>query len=312
MKTIFSLALFLFLFSVLPTADSRLFSASGASASQNNRIKFQILAIEENPTERKILSETTIEGPPGTDFNINLQTGRFKMQARFLSDLIAPDALKVRAKLNTRRLYGYSASNLPLYEEDAQNHTLNMGFDENIVLLPFGRGSGAETLKIEITPTLLQSASGAAEPLKINFVKQLQSGEIAVEASKIPHRFEVEAILLADGREIARGAAENLLEEPQAIVLQPHDEAKIPPLTVKLSVDKYTRSRPSDRVSINFDFYRANEQSADKKETLITKGAGVASLGGAIGYRLDESFLSDGRKYELKFKIRLATGERAD
>src|SRR5947209_8200454 len=93
------------------------------------RIRFQIATVEEDGNVRRIVSLSTVEGPPGTDFDINLQDARFKMSARFLTDLVAPGALKVRTKLNTRRFYGLSPKNLPLYEEDAQAETLQLGFD---------------------------------------------------------------------------------------------------------------------------------------------------------------------------------------
>src|SRR5687768_15083519 len=93
------------------------------------RIRFQVATIEEGDGGRKVISNATIEGPPGTDFGVDFQFGRFKMSARFLTDLISPAELKVRAKLITRRLYGYSKNNLPLYEEDNQSETLHLGFE---------------------------------------------------------------------------------------------------------------------------------------------------------------------------------------
>lgn len=309
MKIRFFLTLVLFLLSVLAAGDDKSFSVSARSGER--RVQFQVMTIEETAGGRKVLAETIVEGLPGTDFNINLQTERFKMQARFLTDLIASDALKIRANLNTRRLFGYSPANLPLYEEDAQKHALEINFDETIVLLPFGRGA-AETLKIEITPTLL-SASTDETPLKINIGKQLSSGEIFVEAAKIPHRFETEVVLLADGQEVARAVADSLLEEAGEIILQPDAKAEKEitekPLTVKLSVDKYTRSRPSDSVAISFNVYRARDNQI---ETIIPKAAGAAPLGGELRYVLEENYFSGGKKYELKFKVRLAKGERAD
>src|SRR6185369_4496251 len=185
MKIRFLFLLVLSVLLVFLSGDNR---RSSAETSGGKRlVRFQVVTIEESSAGRKVLSETTIEGPSGTDFNINLQTGRFKMQARFLTDLTASNRLKLRADLNTRRLYGNSPSNLPLYEEDRQKQTLEIGFDESIVLLPFGRNTNAETLKIEITPAMLPGLTNESN-LKINLGKQLASGEIYVEAFKIPHR----------------------------------------------------------------------------------------------------------------------------
>ncbi|HKC63158.1 MAG TPA: hypothetical protein VKB86_05945, partial [Pyrinomonadaceae bacterium] len=133
--------------------------ASSPGARESERLRFRITTIEERAGERNVVSDATVEGPAGTDFDISLQSERFKMNARFLTDLIEHNSLKVRAKLDTRRLYGYSEQNLPLFEEDNQNQTLQLGFDESVVLLPFGRGGANNRLKIEITPQVSDEPS---------------------------------------------------------------------------------------------------------------------------------------------------------
>ena len=187
-----------------------------------------------------------------------------------------------------------------------------------IVLLPFGRGGGGtEILKIEITPTLLKVPSNAKpQPLKIEFGEQLSSGEISVQAAKIPHRFEVEAVLSADGQEVARGICDCLLEETQKVVLQPNDKAGAEitgqPLTINFTADSYMRSRPADTVAVKFDLYRGAAQTDIDNAGFITKGAGVATLGGDLNYQLEQEKLPGDKKYELKFTVRLGRGERAD
>lgn len=277
------------------------------SPALDNRIRFDIRAIEETDSERRIVSETTIEGLPGTDFNINLQTERFNMQARFLTDFSAPDKIKIRAKLNTRRLYGRSERQLPLYEEDAQSKILEIGFDETVVLLPFGRGGDGESLKIEITPQLLQASNQdtTGEPLKINIVKPAPNGEITVDAFKIPHRFRVEAVLLAGGQEVARGAGDYLLEEAREIVLQTNERADAEisqtPFVVKAEINKFTHNPPSNLAGISFEIYR-NEPAADgQKQMLVSSGSGVGVLGGELNYRLNQ--MPGDKKYELRFRI---------
>ena len=283
-----------------------------SASSEVKRVRFQITTVAESGGERKVLAQTTVEGLPGTDFNINLQTENFKMQTRFLSDLVAEDKLKLRAKLNTRRFYGYSPANLPLYEEDAQSHALQVSFDETVVLLPFGRNGGAETLKIEITPTIfsVSSTDEEARKLKINFDKQIPSGEIFIEASKTPHRFRAEAVLLADGRAIARGSADCLLEEASEIILLPvaNSDFVNQPFTAKLTINKFMRNRPADLVGINFDFYRADGENS----AVISAGAGVGSLGENLVYSLKNENLPSDKNYELRFKIKLVEGERGD
>lgn len=317
MKTRFILLLILIsIIALLSEADKRF----ALAADEQKRVRFQITTIAENAKngERKILARTTVEGLPGTDFNINLQTENYKMQARFLSDLTAESQLKLRAALNTRRFYGYSPANLPLYEEDAQKQTLQIKFGETVVLLPFGRNAGAaETLKIEITPALLfvSENNEDSQKLKINFDKQIPGGEIAIEASKVPHRFQTEAVLLADGKPFARGAADCLLEEEKEIILQPiaGADSGSQQFAAKVTINKFTRNRAADLVGINFDFYRAaNEESKEQNQTIISNGAGVGVLGRDLIYPLKDTNLPIGKNYELKFVIRFAENERGD
>jgi hypothetical protein len=286
----------------------------------SERIRFQITAVEENAGERHIVSEATVEGPPGTDFNINLQGGRFRMRARFLTDLVSPDSLKLRARLETRRLYGYSESSLPLYEEDEQSHTLELGFDEAVVLLPFGRGGGRR-LKIEITPAMSERTSGLpsgrTRPPEIRIAKPSPGGIISIEATKIPHNFTVEATLLEDGREVARSAADHLLEEAREIVLRPigaaHAEVANSPLAVNFTIERYARGRPSDQIAVRFDVHRAAPGQGGKRDPIALNWAGVANIGSDLTYDLSDSYSeSSGKKYELRFKIKLAEGEQAD
>lgn len=279
------------------------------------RVRFHVTAIGQSPNESKVLAETTIEGLPGTDFNINLQSGNFKMQARFLCDLISDDKLKVRSRFETRRFYGYSPVNLPLYEEDSQKHTLELGFDETIVLLPFGQNGGAETLKIEITPTLLAvPKNDDASRLTINFDKQIPNGEIAIEAVRVPHRFMVEAVLTADGRPVARGGADCLLEEEGEITLLPvaNADADIAdrPFKTRLTINKFIQNGPQSMIGVNFDFYRPKQDEADADRMIISAGAGIGPVGGDLVYAVQNAGLSAKTKYELRFRVRLVESEK--
>lgn len=292
-------------------------NAQVSAANQQKRVRFQITAIRESTAESAVLSQTTIEGLPGTDFRVNLQTGKFKLQASFLNELTADNHLKIGTHLETRRFYGYSPGKLPLYEEDSQKQTLNAGFDEKIVLLPFGRnsGDGSETLKIEILPTLLMAENSGEAPLTIKFDKQLPSGEISIEAVKIPHKFTVEATLQADGHPIACGTNNFSLEEENEIALLPvggtDANLSVQGFKTKLIVDKFIRNRPQDLAGINFDVYRAQENAAQNL-MIISHGEGIGLINGEMSYPLESSVLPRGRKYELTFKIRLADNERAD
>ena len=285
------------------------------------RIKFRIVTVEEKGSERKIISESFIEGPPNTDFNINLEDERFKMKATFLTDLVGPDKLRVRTRLDTKRLYGSSERQLPLYEEDQQTQLLELSFDEAVVLLPFGRTGGEHRLKIEITPSIIEqrstSPSGKARPLEISILKPGPGGAIRYEATKTPHNFMVEVALLEDRREVARGSGPLLIEERQEIRLQPISGGGLSnaslPLIINLAVDNYARSRPADQVTFSFDAYQGNTLNGDRGQAVLKNWAGVASLGSFLTYDLSgQGFVTNGKKYELRFQFTLAPGEQAD
>jgi len=293
----------------------------GAAPDNRERIQFHIATVEESGGRRNVVSEAMVEGPEGTDFNINLQGERFRMRAGFLTDLAGPDALKVRARLDTRRLYGYSERNLPLYEEDEQSQSLQLGFDEAIVLLPFGRNGGDDHLKIEITPTISEQAarlpSGKARPLEIKILKESPGGAVSIEASKIPHHFAVEATLVEEGREVAEGKANYLLEEGQEMRLRPLGGAGAEilkhPLAINLTIDNYTRSRPSDQVTLSFDLSELDPRQGVRPAEIASKWAGIASLGSELTYDLTRTYLkATGKRYELRFKVSLADGELSD
>lgn len=274
------------------------------SADNQKRIQFKIRTISEKSGERQILSQTSIEGPTGTDFTINLQTGNFKMQARFLTDLISPDKLKFRANLNTQRFYGTSPNNLPLYEEDDQKKSLEIGFTETVVLLPFGRNGSDETLKIEIVPNLLEvSKEVPVNSLKIKFDKELPSGEIYIEANKIPHLYEIETILLADGKEIAKGKAEYLFDEEKEINLQKVTDSSFPDFAAKVKINEFNYNRPNDLVGIRFDFDQ--KKSSGENLSIINNGGGKGVLGEEIIYSLNNENLPKDKNFELRFKINL-------
>ena len=293
----------------------------GSAAENVKRIRFHIVGVEESFGKRNTISEATVEGAPGTDFSVNLQTSRFRMNARFVTDLVLPGTLRIRAKLDTRRFYGYSQRNVPLYEEDSQSQTLELAFDEQIVLLPFGRTDGSEQLKVLITPSMtgepVRLPSGKLRPLTIDILEQSQGGVIGIRASKIPHNFEVEATLVANGRVLARGTRKCLLEEAQEIPLQPGEQASSEelnnPLVITLTVDGYQRSRPVDEVSLSFDANRINKQSGTERQPVALRWAGVAGLDSALTYALSDHYLkSSDNKYELRFRVKLAPGEAAD
>ncbi len=274
-----------------------------AAETQVRRIRFQVTAIGETAGESSVLAQTTIEGLPGTDFKINLRNGSFKMEARFLSDLVSNDKIRIKASLETRRSYGYSARNLPLYEEDTQKHTLDLGFDQAIELLPFGGGGGTDVLKIEIVPKMVYLPQGPdAAKLTIDFDKKMPGGEISIEASKTPHTFDVEAVITADGKPVAKGNCHCFIEEPQEMILDTvavGDAA----FSTRVTIKEFIRGGPAGMASFGFDLDRIAEGA---HELVIANGAGVGLVGDSLSYPLTEISARYGKKYELKFRIKLA------
>lgn len=310
----------MFILPLMMTGDTLYSSPAFQGSPATQRIRFQIATIEEKHGARKTIALSTVEGPPGTDFVVNLDSARFKMNARFLTDMIAPGVLKVRTTLDTRRLYGYSERNLPLFEEDTQRENLQLGLDEGIVLLPFGRSGGENRLEIEITPSLSEQTSrlgsGKLRPLEIKIPQPSPGGVINVQASKTPHHLTVEATLLEDGQPLARGSADYLVEETQQLVLHPIQptgaSAALPPLALSLTLSNYTRSRPADEIQLDFDLNHLGP-SPGGRDAVGLKAAGITTLGTPLSYDLSKIFFpGTGRKYELRFKVNLAPGEDAN
>ena len=282
-----------------------------ASVSAGERIRFQITAVEEGAAGRKVISDAAVEGPPGTDFNINLQDGRFRMSARFLTDLADGGGLTLRARLDTRRLYGYSEAGLPLYEEDAQRHTLGLNFDEAVVLLPFGGGGDAGRLSIEIRPERVGRPAGAtaggADTPEITISKPSPGGAISIEAAKVPHDFVVEAELFKDGRTIASASTNCLLEESCELRMRRVGAVgDALPLSLNLSVERFEPGPGTGRAAVRFDLHAGSPVDA----ALARNWAGVASLGSEMTYDLSRTYRGDpGKRYELKIRVKLAVGE---
>ncbi len=291
---------------------------SNPLATELKRVRFQIVTTEENQGQRKVVSSASVEGPPGTDFDVDLNGERFKMRAEFLTDLEADNRLKIRARLHTRRLYGYSERRLPLYEEDEQRQTLQLGFDEDVILLPFGRSGGDDKLKIEITPMMTDEtvylASGKLRPLEIKMPVVSPGGLINIQARKIPHQFDVDIALVEDGRVVAESTAKLLLKEKQEVLLQPTEQAVsdtiVHPLAINLSVDDLIQARPVDDAVINFDLYRFDNPDRGRRDIIGLNWSGVLSVGADRRYNLSDYYLpGSGKKYELRFNIKIAKVE---
>lgn len=264
-------------------------AAAQGSQPLEERIEFQVTTVQESAGARNTLSEALISGPPETDFDILLQGSRLRMTARFLTDLQQDGNLLVRARLDTRRLYGTSERGLPLYEEDSQQHALEVSFEEQIVLLPFGRG-GEERLLIEITPWRTQRPAG---PLSIDLLKTSPGGQVSIRAHKVPHDYRLNAALLLDGKAITATSQQILIEKEESILLPPTTPNAAPTLNLKLTIDRY-ESAGSGRLTFHFDALHRGTPAA-------LNWAGITELGSTIHYPISV----DGQDclLELRFEL---------
>jgi hypothetical protein len=289
-----------------------------AEAEGQKRIRFQIDMVEKNGGATRPISNAVVEGPPGLDFNITLNTMHYNLEAKFLTDMEGRNAVNVRANLVTRRMLGYSRKGLPMYEEDRCGQTLEVGFDEQMVLFPFGQ-IGEANLEIDIAPVLttndIYEPSGAKVPLQIAFIRKVE-GVIHIEAMKTPHRFQVEATLVEDGRDIARGVSQVVLQQKQELALTrvygspPGSGQPLP--EVALSVDRYERGCPTGSAAFSFDIYGPGAEAEGRKNRPLVASdwAGIGQLGADSVYNLaDTSLAVPGRRRELRLKIAPATGE---
>lgn len=295
----------IFCLMALMTAHPHVSDPTTATEDRLDRIQFQIRAVEESARNRAILSESLIEGPPGTDFDITLQDDLFRLKAQFLTDVIAPGRLKIRGTLTTKRLYGQSERQLPLYEEDSQVHSLQIGFDEALVLFPFGRKGGDEVLKIEITPRAVYSSGELQHPqrLLIKPVKTDLNGNIDLQARKVPHKFLTVVQLTKNGAVVAEGKSGCWLEEPQPIQLVPlqiPNAPAVPGLVVDFTVNQVPYSQPNSTFGVNFDI-----RGTDQK-VFARNWRGIGEFGIPLQYALpNEIPVNSEEGWELKFVVQV-------
>jgi hypothetical protein len=151
-------------------------------------------------------------------------------------------------------------------------------------------------------------ASGKLRALEIRIPKVSPGGLVSIQAHKIPHRFDADVALLEDGVEIARSQAELLLREKQELLLQPlsqHHATLSQPLLIRLGVENFLQSGLNKQAAINFDIFQK-----EAREPIGLNWSGVAAIGNHLTYNLSEIYLPDsGKKYELRFHIKIADGE---
>ena len=289
--------------------------ASGTGKPGTTRIVFQVAAIEQTGGDAKVISHSTIGGPPGTDFSVSMQGKSVKMEADFLTDPVLDGQIRLRAKVKVERLYGYSDNKLPIYEEAKLSDDLSMTFDEAARLYPFGQNA-TDNLWIEITPVRtadpVWDGEGKAMPLTIKPDTITAENPISLRAKKQPHNFIVQATLLEDGVAVASSSAACLLQDPVKFQVTPLTGASsMAPMTVDLNVEEYARDRPADDVTIIFNLYRG---VPDPRAVPMASGwEGVGRMGSSLTYDISDVYSGgSGHKMLLDFKIDLAPGEMVD
>jgi hypothetical protein len=265
-------------------------TGAGTAAAEPARVRIDVALVDHKDGTRRVVSGTRIEGRPGTDFDLELKLDKFVLTGHFITDLVQQRALEVVARLASRRLYGRSQRDLPLWEEEAEERTLEVGFDEALVLWPFGRERNA--LSIEITAALTAPGPLVIQPFPLG-----RGGTLEVRARRVPHRFVCDAALVVAGRELARAEAECRMGRVVRLDLGASAQRR----TVDVKVDGYDRDRPADTVTIQLDARAAGGGAA------IAHAMGTARLGTPLQYPLEDPVGA-----ELRLGVRLADGESAD
>ncbi len=258
----------------------------GAAAAEPARVRIDVALVEHKDGERRVVSGARIEGRPGTDFDVEFKLDKFVLTGHFVTDLVGERALELLAHVVSRRFYGHSQRDLPLWEEETQDRLLEVGFDEALVLWPFGRERNA--MSIEITPALAGPGPLHIEPFPIG-----RGSALEVRAHRVPHRFVCDAALVVAGRELARAVASCRLGHLTRLQL---GAAR----TVDVKVVGYDRDRPVDTVSLQLDLGPAGGEP-------LSRAMATARLGTPLQYPLDAP--AGG---ELRLAVRLADGESAD
>jgi hypothetical protein len=249
------------------------------------RVAFRIRTLLGPDGARETASDATVEGPPGTDITLGSRAGQFRMTAKLKTDLVDRDRVRVVADVTTRRLAGTSERGLPLYEEDVQRRAVELATDgsESLVVLPFGRNPGGDELALDILPSLterpVENGSGKVAPLEIHIANQGPGGWLEVEASRVPHRYRVDASLERDGRVVAAGSSRCELGEAGRIPLAPPGAAPVAEL--RLTVTGYANTCPTDRIDVTFDLAAAGSEAP-----LARGWAGVGSSSEPLAYDL--------------------------
>jgi hypothetical protein len=244
---------------------------------------FVIRTVARSGGAREVLSSATVAGPPSCAIQITAEEGIFRLSARVVARAEA-DAVRLLARVETRRLAGHSDRGLPLYEEDVQSQTARLAGDGSQVLavFPFGRDAPADELSIEIVPSL----AGAAPPSpEIRIERPGPAGWIRLEAEVVPRAVEIEAEIVAGGQVIARGSGTAFPDEMLRLPLAPVREGG-PAAELAITVDRYSAVCAAGPVGFTFDLDRFEPGIPPQADARAWSG--VTRPGAPADYQLDQ------------------------
>lgn len=250
------------------------------------RVSFRIRTLVGPAGAQTTASDATVDGPPGTDIALEGKAGVFTMTAKLKTDLVTAGRVRVVADVTTRRAAGTSERGRQLFEEDSQRRTVELAADgsESLVVLPFGRNPDGEELAIDIAPALsnapARTPTGEPAPLRIRIDAIGPDGWLRVDAEKVPHRYDVEATLERDGREIARGAARCELGEPGTVPIATEDSTFV---ALRLTVNEFERLCPNGSTGFTFDVVEPRTSTP-----IARQWSGVAAAGAPTSYDLGQ------------------------
>ena len=191
-------------------------AAFGSTARTERRV-YMFRCFDERGAQRQLLYAAQVEGPEGTDFQIVLHDARHHIEATFVNEPLPSGGIDARIHLRSRRSWGLSPNGLPLWEEDDQRQSAQIGPDEQIDLLPLGGGGEAGLLKLEITPDV--EPSMAVQPLSIHISQAAPQGAIEVSAYRSPHWYMADIALMRNGAAVAHATSRLFVDDGATVSL---------------------------------------------------------------------------------------------
>jgi hypothetical protein len=210
-------------------------SASVAFGSATDRRLYTFHCFEERGGTQRTLYAADVEGPSDVDFQIVMHDARHDIEATFVNEPLPAGGIDSRVHLRSRRAWGLSKNNLPLWEEDDQHLRIQIEPGQQIELLPFGRSGEAGLLKLEITPSVPRPAV-SARPLEIRIGQQAPGGAINVLAYRSPHWYTAEVALSRNGVATAHGSRRLFVDEGGLIALRGASSANATEVRITPSV----------------------------------------------------------------------------